>query len=157
MALYCKKKKKSPYRQYAWWSCGYVPCFRYYPSSSLWPLCNIFLVGPFRTISEILCLWDQATLFFLSLAPYCGSTVSSQIHENYSTKVGVFNHLVIRPPTPTFLWVSILIMTMWLWRMWVTSSASWPKRRARVSGISQRCRTSVGCIFCTEVIPRWLR
>ena len=46
-----------------------------------------FPATTYQTTSVVLSLQDQLILLFLSLTPYCRTTMSSQIRQNYSTKV----------------------------------------------------------------------
>ncbi|EPQ06436.1 Schwannomin-interacting protein 1 [Myotis brandtii] len=56
--------------------------------------------------------------FSFTFTPYCQTTVSSQVCQNYSTEVKTSaNHptCICRPPVPTSLWASISTLSMWLW------------------------------------------
>lgn len=76
------------------------------PGTSLLPASDhpptSFPVATFGTTSATLSLVDQPTLFFFILIPYCQTTTSSQIRQNYSTQVeAAVNGLTNQP-----LWAS---------------------------------------------------
>lgn len=76
----------------------------------------------------------------LSLIPYCPTTMSSQILQNYSTEVeAAVNCLVnlhLRASYTCLSLASISTATMWLWRAWATSPMSWPRRNTRAPRVS---------------------
>ena len=93
--------------------------------------------------SAILGHWDHQYQF-LSLTPFYRSTMSSQISQNYSTKVeAIVNSLVnmhLRAPyTYLSLWASISTVMMWLWSCGgggATFSTNWLRRSTRALSVS---------------------
>lgn len=70
----------------------------------------------------------------LSLAPYHGSTLSPDIRQQCAPRgrpaSTAGSACIFRPPTPTCLRASISTGTMWLWKVWDVSSASWLRTSA---------------------------
>ena len=90
-----------------------------------------FSVAAFR-ISQSAVQDHQDHISFLELNSLLPIAMSSQIGQNYSTEVvAAGSHLHCGPCTPTSLWASIWTATLWLWRVWATSFANWPRRSAR--------------------------
>ena len=102
------------------------------PCSSLRPPSNLFFSGSLQNQSVSCPGSPGPAISFLELNSLLPIAMSSQIGQNYSTEVvAAGSHLHCGPCTPTSLWASIWTATLWLWRVWATSFANWPRRSAR--------------------------